>query len=195
MGPDVPSTELPIRLFKTAAAWERWLAGHHTNSPGLWLRIAKVSSDLRSVTYAEALDVALCYGWIDGLKKSFDADSWLQKFTPRGRRSLWSKINCGKVAELTEAGRMQPAGLAAVARAKENGQWDAAYDSARTATVPPDLQRALDRHPRAKAFFATLTGSNRYAILVRIQTAKRAETRERRIRQFIEMLERGETLH
>jgi uncharacterized protein YdeI (YjbR/CyaY-like superfamily) len=192
---DTAPAELPIRLFKTAAAWERWLAAHHGDSPGLWLRIAKVRSGLSSVSYAEALDVALCYGWIDGLKKSFDDTSWLQKFTPRGKRSLWSKINCGKVAELTEAGRMQPAGLAAVARAKENGQWDAAYDSARTATVPPDLQRALDRHPRAKAFFATLTGSNRYAILVRIQTAKRAETRERRIRQFIEMLERHETIH
>lgn len=190
-----PSAPLPIRRFATAAAWERWLAGHHTDSPGLWLRIAKVSSDLRSVTYAEALDVALCYGWIDGQKKSFDDSSWLQKFTPRGKRSIWSKVNCGKIERLTQEGRMQPAGLAAVARAKDNGQWDAAYDSARTATVPPDLQRALDRRPKAKAFFATISSANRYAILFRIQTVKRAATRERKIAKYVDMLERGETIH
>src|SRR6185437_9431053 len=157
--------ELPVRLFKDGAAWEAWLAKQHARSAGLWLRIA------------EALDVALCYGWIDGQKKTFDDSTWLQKFTPRGKRSIWSKINCEKVQRLVESGRMRSPGLEAVGRAKANGQWDSAYDSHRTAGVPDDLQRALDAHPKAKTFFATLNSANRYAILFRIQTAKRAETR------------------
>jgi uncharacterized protein YdeI (YjbR/CyaY-like superfamily) len=189
------SPELPVRLFKSADAWETWLETNHAKSPGLWLRIGKAASGVQSVSYPEALDVALCYGWIDGQKKSYDETTWLQKFTPRGPRSIWSKINRQKVRALTESGRMQPAGVAAVERAKANGQWDAAYDSHRTAAVPPDLQKALDASPKAKAFFATLNSANRYAILWRVQTAKKAETRARRIEQFIEMLETGKKLH
>jgi uncharacterized protein YdeI (YjbR/CyaY-like superfamily) len=189
------SAELPVRLFKDDASWETWLAKQHATSAGLWLRIAKAGSGVRSVSYAEALDVALCYGWIDGQKKSFDDTTWLQKFTPRGKRSMWSKINREKVQRLIESGRMQPAGLDAVERAKVNGQWDAAYDSHRTAAIPEDFQRALDARPRAKAFFATVNSTNRYAILFRIQTVKRAETRAKKIAQFVDMLERHETIH
>jgi uncharacterized protein YdeI (YjbR/CyaY-like superfamily) len=189
------SAELPVRLFKDDASWEAWLARQHATSAGLWLRIAKAGSGVRSVSYAEALDVALCYGWIDGQKKSFDDTTWLQKFTPRGKRSMWSKINREKVQRLIESGRMQPAGLDAVERAKVNGQWDAAYDSHRTAAIPEDFQRALDARPRAKAFFATVNSTNRYAILFRIQTVKRAETRAKKIAQFVDMLERHETIH
>src|SRR3954466_984729 len=186
--------ELPVRLFKDDAAWEAWLAKEHAKSAGLWLRIAKAASKVKSVSYAQALDVALCYGWIDGQKKAFDDATWLQKFTPRGKRSIWSKINREKVQRLVESGRMQSPGLEAVERAKANGQWDAAYDSHRTAGVPDDLQQALDASPKAQAFFATLNSANRYAILGRVQTAKKAETRARRIAQFIEMLEAGKKL-
>ena len=184
-----------MRLFKDAAAWEAWLAKQHAKSAGLWLRIAKSGSNVKTVSYAEALDVALCYGWIDGQKKAFDDATWLQKFTPRGKRSIWSKINREKVQRLVESGRMQSPGLEAVDRAKANGQWDSAYDSHRTAGVPDDLQRALDAHPKAKAFFATLNSANRYAILFRIQTMKRAETRAKKIEQFVGMLERHEVIH
>ena len=187
--------ELPVRLFKDAESWEAWLAKQHASSAGLWLRIGKAASNVKSVSYAEALDVALCYGWIDGQKKAFDDATWLQKFTPRGKRSIWSKINREKVQRLVESGRMQPPGLEAVDRAKANGQWDSAYDSHRTSGVPEDLQRALDAHPKAKAFFATLNSANRYAILFRIQTVKRAETRAKKIEQFIGMLERHEVIH
>ena len=187
--------ELPVRLFKDDAAWEAWLAREHARSAGLWLRIARKASNVRSVSYAEALDVALCYGWIDGQKQAFDDSTWLQKFTPRGKRSIWSKINRENVQRLVESGRMRPPGLEAVDGAKANGQWDAAYDSHRTAGVPDDLQRALDARPNAKAFFATLNRTNRYAILFRIQSVKRAETRARKIEQFLDMLERHEVIH
>ena len=136
-----PPVQLPVRLFKDAAEWEAWLAEHHVKSPGLWLRIGKVRSNVKTVSYAEALDVALCYGWIDGQKKTFDDATWLQKFTPRGKRSIWSKINREKVEHLIESGRVQAAGLEAVQRAKANGEWDSAYDSHRTAAVPDDLQQ------------------------------------------------------
>lgn len=187
--------DYPILLFADRAAFRKWLSAHHASQPGLWLRIAKAASPLKSVTYAEALDVALCFGWIDGQKKSHDADSFLQKFTPRQKRSAWSKRNREHVARLTAAGEMHPSGLAAVEAAKADGRWDRAYDSPGTATVPDDLQAALDAHPDAKAFFETLKGANRYAILYRIQAAVKAETRARRIAQFVAMLERGETLH
>lgn len=189
------SAELPVRLFKNEAAWEAWLAKHHARSAGLWLRIAKKGSNVRSVSYAEALDVALCWGWIDGQKRAFNEDKFLQKFTPRSKRSIWSKINREKVRRLIENGRMQSSGLEAVERAKANGQWDAAYDSSRTAQVPDDFQSALDANPRAKAFFATVSSANRYAVLFRIQTVKRAETRAKKIEQIIGMLERHETFH
>ncbi len=187
--------ELNTMLFKTQQAWETWLASNSESSPGLWLRLAKKSASLTSLTYQEALDVALCYGWIDGQKKSYDEESWLQKFTPRGTRSIWSKINRAKALTLIEEGKMKPGGLAAIARAKQNGQWDAAYDSHRTAAVPEDFESALSRSPKAKEFFGTINSQNRYAILFRIQTAKKAATRKKRIDQFIEMLEKGETLH
>ena len=147
------------------------------------------------MSYAEAVEVALCYGWIDGQSKSYDEKSWLQKFTPRGRRSIWSKINRERAETLINQGRMQPSGLAAVNLAKHDGRWDAAYDSPRAATVPADFQAALDRSPQASAFFRTLDSRNRFAILFRIQTAKKPETRTRRIGQFIRMLENSEKLH
>ena len=193
--PNPKTGELPVRLFKDDAAWEAWLAREHARSPGILLRIARAASNVKSVSYPEALDVALCYGWIDGQRKSLDDTTWLQKFTPRTKRSMWSKVNREKVQRLVESGRMQPPGLEAVDRAKANGQWDAAYDPQRTAGVPEDLQLALYANPKAKAFFATLSSQNRYAILFRIQGVKRAETRARKIEQFVGMLERHEVFH
>ncbi len=186
---------LPILPFTDQQAWKTWLAANHASAPGVWLQIAKMISGVQSVTYAEALEVALCYGWIDGQKKGRDELSWLQKFTPRGPRSIWSKINRAKAEELIASGAMQPAGLVAVEQAKANGQWDAAYDAQSSASVPDDLQAALDESPDAQAFFATLNSRNRYAILHRIQTAKKPETRARRIAQYVEMLEKGEKLY
>lgn len=182
-------------LFTSQKDWAKWLDKNHACSAGLWLRLAKKASELKSVTYAEALDVALCYGWIDGQKKSYDEESWLQKFTPRGAKSIWSKINREKAESLIQAGTMKPAGLQAIEKAKQDGRWEAAYDSQSKASVPEDFQAELDRNPKAKEFFAKLNSANRYAILWRIQTAKKAETRARRINQFIEMLERNETIH
>ena len=187
--------EMPVMLFKSQKAWTTWLDKHHAKSAGIWLRIAKKSGDLKSVSYAEAVDVALCYGWIDGQGKGLDESAYLQKFTPRGPRSIWSKINRTKAEALIKSGRMQPAGLAAIDRAKRNGQWETAYDSHRTAAVPDDLQAALNHNPKAKAFFATLDSANRYAILFRLQTAKKAETRARRLEQFVRMLENHEKFH
>ena len=188
--------ELPILPFASAAEWESWLEAEHARAPGVWLQIAKKDSGIATVTYAEALDVALCFGWIDGQKRGFDATWFLQRFSPRRPASKWSKINTEHVARLTAAGRMRAAGLAQVEAAKQDGRWEAAYEGQRTATVPADLQAALDANPAAAAFFATLTGANRYAILYRVQQpAKRAGTRERRIEQYVAMLARGETLH
>jgi uncharacterized protein YdeI (YjbR/CyaY-like superfamily) len=187
--------DLPIELFERQQDWEAWLEEHHANSAGLWLRLAKKGSGIQSLSYAEALEVALCYGWIDGQKKSYDESSWLQKFTPRGPKSIWSKINREKAQQLIESGKMRPAGLKAIESAKGDGRWDAAYDSQRSAEVPTDFQAALDSNPEAQAFFATLNRVNRYAILFRIQTAKKPETRAKRIEQFIGMLERHEKLY
>jgi uncharacterized protein YdeI (YjbR/CyaY-like superfamily) len=187
--------EMPVLSFARASAWAAWLAKHHKTAAGVWLRIAKKGSDVPSVTKAEALELALCYGWIDGQGRSDDATWWLQKFTPRRKRSIWSKINREKALALIEAGRMQPAGLAEVERAKADGRWDAAYDSPRTIEVPPDLKAALDRNKRASAFFATLDKANRYAVLWRIHTAKKAETRATRITRLVAMLAKGETIH
>lgn len=192
---DDARADLPVLLFEDTASLEEWLERNHATAPGVWMRLAKKASGLRSVTYAEALDVALCYGWIDGLKKSHDEATWLQKFTPRKRRSTWSKVNRDKALALMESGRMRPAGLAEVERARADGRWDAAYDSQRNASVPPELQAALDGSPAARDFFETLDRANRYAVIWRVQTAARPETRERRIRQLVEMLERRETLH
>ncbi|MFN8487534.1 MAG: YdeI/OmpD-associated family protein [Caldilineaceae bacterium] len=189
------SNNLPILLFENPQAWATWLAEHQATSPGVWLQIAKKGAGYTSVTYAEALEVALCYGWIDGQKRSHDETSFLQKFTPRSPKSIWSKINRKKAEALIQNGQMQPAGLAAIERAKQNGQWDAAYDSHSNATVPDDFQAALEQNAEAKAFFATLNSNNRYAILFRIQTAKKAETRAKRIEQFVQMLERHEKIY
>ncbi len=187
--------ELPVLSFEHRSAWAAWLDEHHGASSGVWLRLAKKSSGTPSVSYGEALEVALCYGWIDGQKKSDSELAWQQKFTPRAKKSIWSKINRQKALALIEAGQMKPAGLKEIERAMEDGRWDAAYDAQSKATVPSDLLAALDRSARAKAFFATLDSRNRYAVLFRIHTAKRAETRARRIQQFVEMLEKNEKLY
>jgi len=187
--------ELPIVLFATPADWEDWLREHHAEPDGLWLKVAKKGSGVRSVTYAEALDVALCWGWIDGQKRSFDAACFLQKFTPRRSRSIWSKVNREHVARLVAAGRMQPPGQREVERAQADGRWEAAYDSPRTATVPDDLQRALDADPAARDFFATLSSANRYSFLWRIATAKQASTRAARIQHVVAMCREGRTPH
>ena len=184
-----------ILLFEHPKAWATWLDKNHATSPGLWLRLAKKAALVQSLTYSEALEVALCYGWIDAQKKSESENTWLQKFTSRTKKSIWSRINREKALALIQAGEMKPAGLKAIESAKADGRWDAAYDSPSRATVPPDLQAALDRNARAKDFFATLDGANRYAVLFRIQTAKRADTRAKRIDRFIKMLENKEKLH
>lgn len=186
---------IPVRRFKSLEDWIRWLDKNHAKSSGVWMQIAKNTADLKSVSYAEALEVALCYGWIDGQKKSWDESAWLQKFTPRGPRSIWSKINKAKAEKLIKSGQMKPAGLAAIERAKQAGRWGTAYDSHSTATVPNDFQAALNQNPKARAFFATLDSNNRYAMLFRLQTAKKAETRARRIEQFIGMLEKHEKIY
>lgn len=189
------AADYPVELFAGPSEWEAWLEQNHDSAPGVWLVFAKKASALTSITYAEAVEVAICFGWIDGQSRSRDADTWLQKFTPRGRRSGWSRINCERVDSLVRRGRMRPAGLAAVEAAKADGRWERAYDSPATAVVPDDLQQALDASPAAAEFFATLNAANRYAILYRIQTAVKPETRARRIEKFVGMLERGERLH
>lgn len=189
-----PPTDLPIKRFATPAAWERWLSGHG-DAPGLWLQIAKKNSGVRSVTYAEALDVALCHGWIDGIKHGFDAQYFLQRFTPRRPRSLWSKINIGHVERLVAADRMQPAGQREIDAAKADGRWDAAYAGSATIDVPPDLERALQANPVAQAFFATLDRANRYAVCWRVHTAQTDKTRLARITRLVAMLARGEKIH
>ena len=191
---DAPAGD-DIRLFATAKAWTAWLDKNHVASPGLWLRLAKKGSPIRSATYAEALEAALCYGWIDAQKKAESEQTWLQRFTPRRNKSIWSKVNREKAEVLIQAGRMHPGGLEQVERAKQDGRWDAAYDSPAGAEVPDDLQAALNRNAKAEAFFAGLDRANRYAVLWRVQTAKRAGTRARRIQQFVEMLARHEKLH
>ncbi|WP_049557923.1 YdeI/OmpD-associated family protein [Nonomuraea sp. SBT364] len=180
--------DLPTIAFPSQAAFEKWLEAEHDVSPGLWLKIAKKDSGIPSVSYSEALDVALCFGWIDGQKAKFDAEHWLQRFTPRKPRSRWSQVNCGRVEQLIAGGAMRPAGLAQIEKAKADGRWDAAYASPRTATVPDDLQAALDADPAAAEFFATLDKANRFAILYRVGDAKRPATRAARIEKFVAML-------
>lgn len=186
---------LPILPFTDQQDWKTWLAANHASSPGVWLQIAKTSSGVQSVTYVQAVETALCYGWIDSQKRGFDEQFSLQRFTPRKPRSVWSRVNRAKAEELIADGQMQPAGLAAVEQAKANGQWDAAYDAQSVAGVPDDLQAALDGSPDAQAFFATLNSQNRYAILHRVQTAAKPETRARRIARLVAMLENGEKLY
>ena len=189
------TADIQILSFKSCVHWEVWLAENHTLTAGIWLRMFKKSSGRPTVTYAEALDVALCYGWIDGLRKSHDADSFIQKFTPRRQRSLWSKINCGHVKRLREAGKMKPPGEAAVEAAKKDGRWKAAYDGPGKATIPKDFLRELAKNKKAKEFFATLNKPNLYSIIWRLQTAKKPETRARRQNAIIEMLAAGKRFH
>jgi uncharacterized protein YdeI (YjbR/CyaY-like superfamily) len=184
-----------IQYFERQLDWEAWLNENHDSSPGVWLQLAKKGADVPSVSYDEAVEVALCYGWIDGQKQTHSDQFWLQKFTRRSSKSGWSKINRDKALALIKAKKMTPAGLKEIERAKLDGRWDAAYDSSSKATVPSDFQSELDANERAKAFFATIDSRNRYAILYRIQTAKKAETRAKRISQFVLMLERHEKIH
>ncbi len=177
------------------ADWQAWLARHHESSSGVWLRIAKKGGTGRSLTYAEAVDGALAWGWIDSQKQKYDDTAWLQRFTPRKARSPWSKINRDKATALIEAGKMKAPGLAEVERAKQDGRWKSAYDSARTSAVPKDLAQALAANKRAAAFFATLDAANRYAILWRLQTARKPETRARRLEKFVAMLALHQRIH
>jgi uncharacterized protein YdeI (YjbR/CyaY-like superfamily) len=185
----------PILTFTSQTEWESWLKLNGSMTTAAWLRLAKKSADQPTLSYAEALESALCHGWIDGQKKAESEHYWLQRFTPRTAKSIWSKINKAKAEALIVAGKMQPAGMREIERAKQDGRWDAAYSSASTSTVPADLQKALDSNKKAKEFFATLNSQNRYAILFRIQNVKKAETRARKIAQFVEMLAHGEKLH
>jgi uncharacterized protein YdeI (YjbR/CyaY-like superfamily) len=184
-----------MKLFASQTAWERWLEQNYERQEGIWLKFAKKGSGVKSVTYAEALRVALTYGWIDAQVKRFDERLYLQRFTPRRARSRWSKLNRAAAERMIAAGEMKPPGLREVERAQADGRWDAAYDSPSTATVPDDLQRELDASPKAAEAFAGLSGSNRYAILYGIQDAKKPETRARRIAKFVAMLEAGEKPH
>jgi uncharacterized protein YdeI (YjbR/CyaY-like superfamily) len=185
----------PIIHFASAAEWEAWLEENHAGPRGVWLKIAKKDSGVASVTHAEALDVALCHGWIDAQRTTYDGQFFLQRFTRRVPRSKWSKINCAKVEALAAQGRMRPAGTAEVEAAKADGRWERAYEGQRTMTVPDDLRTALDENPRAAEFFAGLSSQNRYAILFRIHDAKKPETRARRIEKFVAMLEAGEKFY
>jgi uncharacterized protein YdeI (YjbR/CyaY-like superfamily) len=187
--------ELPIEFFASQALLEAWLDDHHAESDGIWLKIAKKGSGIDSVSYAEALELALCFGWIDSQKRGLDEKYFLQRFTPRRPRGKWSQINRAKAEQLIAADAMRPAGLAEVEAAKADGRWDAAYAGQRAATVPDDLRQELDRSQAAREFFESLDAANRYAILYRLQEAKKPETRERRLRKFIAMLERGEKIH
>ncbi len=189
------SIDLPVLPFANKKKWADWLAKQHDKSTGVWLKLAKKTADIASVTYEEALDVALCYGWIDGQKGSFDDQYWLQKFTPRGPKSLWSKINVEKAERLIASGAMKPAGLKAVELAKQDGRWKAAYHSQKTISVPEDFQSELEKNQKAKEFFGTLKSAERYSFLFRIHNVKRPETRARKIQQFVEMLAKHEKLH
>ena len=186
---------MPIRSFATAAAFSTWLSKNHDSAEGLWLKLAKKELKVKSISYAEVVDVLLCWGWIDGQKQGAEEGFWLQKVTPRRPRSVWSQINCKKAEALLLAGRMQPPGLLQVERAKTDGRWQAAYASAKSAAVPDDLSTALAQNPRASKFFETLDRANRYAILWRIGQAKKAETRAAKITKFVAMLAAHEKIH
>lgn len=195
MGKSSPRAPLRPRSFRSAKEFRAWMVKEHARAPGLLLRIYKKDSGLPSITYAEALDQALCFGWIDGQKLPFDANSWVQKWTPRRAKSGWSKINIKHVARLIREGQMSSAGLAAVEAAKADGRWAAAYDSAATATVPREFVAALECNAKARQFYATLNKANLYAIAYRLQTAKRPETKSKRIKLIVDMLARGEKFH
>ena len=185
----------PCLTFLNQNVWENWLAQNGETSSGIWLRLAKKGAKQPTLTYAEAVESALCHGWIDGQKQAESDEYWLQRFTRRSAKSIWSKLNKDRAEALIAAGRMLPAGMREIEKARADGRWEAAYSSPSNSVVPDDLQAALDANPKARAFFATLNGRNRYAILFRIENAKKAETRARKIEEFIGMLSRGETIH
>jgi uncharacterized protein YdeI (YjbR/CyaY-like superfamily) len=189
------SDTLPILPFETQQDWEAWLKANHADSKGVWLKIAKKEARTSSVSYAEALESALCYGWIDGQKAAFDEQYWLQKFSPRTAKSIWSKVNCAKAEALITEGRMQTAGLRQVEMAKADGRWERAYESQSKIAIPDDFQSALDKNPQAKEFFNTLDSANRYAFLFRIHAVKKPETRAAKIQKFVEMLSQQQKLH
>ena len=191
----MPRDDLPVLEFGSQAAWESWLDAHHAAAPGAWLKIAKKGSGAETVSYAEALEAAICYGWIDGQKDRLDDVHWLQRFTPRKPRGRWSRINTDQATELIKAGRMRPAGQREVDLAQADGRWEAAYEGQRAMTVPGDLERELAGNEAAREFFATLSGVNRYAILYRIGSVKRPETRARKIAQYVAMLAEHKTLY
>jgi uncharacterized protein YdeI (YjbR/CyaY-like superfamily) len=187
--------DLPVISFESEHAWEAWLETQHATAQGVWLKIAKKHTGKASVSYQEALTVALCFGWIDGQKKPFDETYWLQKFTPRRPKSQWSQINRDKATELIQQGRMRDSGLQEIERAKQDGRWDAAYESQGRMTIPADFQQELDKNKAAQAFFEQLDSANRYAILYRLRTAQKPATRQKRILQFIAMLEEKKKIH
>lgn len=189
------STNQQILSFRSAKEWERWLANHHADSNGIWLRLFKKGSGVVSVTYDEALDEALCHGWVDGQIQKYDEKSWLRKFTPRRPKSIWSKRNIEHVARLCKANKMKPAGAKQVEAAKADGRWEQAYDSPSSMQVPKDFLKLLAKSKKTEAFFKTLNKANTYAITWRLQTAKKPETREKRMKAILEMLARGEKLH
>jgi uncharacterized protein YdeI (YjbR/CyaY-like superfamily) len=186
---------LPVRRFASRASWQKWLAANSERSAGMWVELAKKDSGLASVSRADALEVALCYGWIDSQSMTVDEKRYLQRFTPRRPKSKWSKINCAAVKRLHADGRLAPAGVREMEAAKRDGRWEAAYDSPRTITVPPDLEARLAKNARARRAFEQLDSQNRYAILYRLHHAKRSDTRERRLDQFVAMLAAGRTIH
>jgi uncharacterized protein YdeI (YjbR/CyaY-like superfamily) len=187
--------EYPIVSFSTTDEWQKWLSREHAKAPGIWIKLAKKASGIPSPTHNEALLVALCFGWIDGQAKPLDETYWLQKFTPRGARSIWSKRNCKYVAKLIDEGKMQPAGLVKIEEAKQDGRWDRAYDSPQNMVMPEDFLQKLANNKKAETFFATLNKTNRFAIAWRLQTAKKPETRERRMNIILEMLAKQEKFH
>jgi uncharacterized protein YdeI (YjbR/CyaY-like superfamily) len=187
--------DLPVLAFKSLRAWEDWLAAQPAGSPGVWLKLAKKSAGVPSVTRQEAIDGALCHGWIDGQLDKFDADWWLVRFTPRKPNGKWSQKNRDRALELIKLKRIKPAGLGVIEQAKADGRWDQAYASQGAARIPDDLDAALAKNKKAMTFFTTLDSANRYSILHRVATAKKPETRARRIETFVAMLSRGETIH
>jgi len=191
----MPKDNLPIISFESPSEWAEWLAANHTQQSGIWLRIFKKGSGVTSITYAEALDEALCYGWIDGQANKYDEHSWLQRFTPRRKKSIWSKVNTQHVERLIKAGKMKAAGLQEVEAAEQDGRWQQAYDSQKNFTIPEDFLRELEKDSKAKSFFETLNKTNLYSIAFRLQTAKKPETREKRMKAILEMLSKGEKFH
>lgn len=187
--------ELPVIAFKSQKEWERWLDRNHSKPDGVWVQFFKKDSGIKALVYAEALDGALCYGWIDGQSKSYDEKSWIQKFTQRRSRSIWSKRNRENIERLIKAGKMKPAGLKEVEAAKADGRWERAYESPGSMEVPADFKKKLSKYKKAKTFFETLNKTNKYAIAWRLETAKKPETRERRMKVILEMLKKGQKIH